>query len=1071
MDTLEATLNIEKAISTLSADTNDDTLKLARLEVRGILQKYADLEEDKSLTLIDSIKAISDFGTKKKLRNVSLLVLRLNSIPNFFPKQSAGAGLDAKIIALLEPKLPDFYKRFDIDKKSQTYEKLDKLYEVHDFCLSKLNCLTLVPAKIESITAEKQMILKSVGDKTLNSYLSHYEFPKIRSSIEVIITQVVDLSKSIDSTFTRRVKELSDLLGDELRFCQENYSFITNDFYAPFLEKVKTVIDNEAIRSKERFRCEIVSRNGSNFELEKKYPLYRENEDVKIYLALRNTGPGIAEKVTSYISEKNDDVLLYTEDIDLGSVQPGDFVLPISFNVCTPLESVILEVVISWEQIGVTDDNFISLSVTINAQSSTIDWESLKYRNPYSLDIAIGADFYGRRDKLDRLVSRAKMKNMQSSYITGQRRVGKSSLAKAVEDSVTNQIPNCHVLNIECGDFKHPDAVSTVNALGENIEYFLSEYLPQNVSAPLSPMNGSLASLSRLIMSLGKTEPDKKFLIIIDEFDEINQELYRFSEIAETFFLNIRSLSGKRNISFCLIGAERMSFVMSSQGEKLNKFSRESLNTFKQDEEWQDYEDLIKSNLQEIIIWHDNAIRAVHNITNGHPYFTKQICSAIFDNAVASRDSEISIEEVEKSVAMLVSELDVNAFQHFWRDGIQGELDEVEIITLKRCRILVGYARAKRLSHETTVDNIKSHVHSNQITEADLMPILTDFCRRGIMQESDNSFHIVIPLFELWLVNQGFNLLIADQLGDELAEKRQLEEDKAYISDKEIEELLDHWPSYRGVEIVISDIRNWISQVSSHIQQRLLFNLLKNIRFYGDRDIRSLLKSLHEKIRRNLPVIVQRSKAQRRKDIWITYVDGPGKSGAQFASQYAEENLISTTCVKEISELDNIVKRKEGIPNEIQAIIVIDDFIGSGNSLSTSIEAFYERNGSFIRDNNVSMVIGVLCGTPEGEEHVRTTLSTLDANSDLVVCETLENRHFAFGEGNGIWADIDELHSAKELCQRLGIYVDKSRPLGYNEQGLLVVFSRNCPNNTLPILHSIGRGEDRWKPLFERIKH
>ena len=66
---------------------------------------------------------------------------------------------------------------------------------------------------------------------------------------------------------------------------------------------------------------------------------------------------------------------------------------------------------------------------------------------------------------------------------------------------------------------------------------------------------------------------------------------------------------------------------------------------------------------------------------------------------------------------------------------------------------------------------------------------------------------------------------------------------------------------------------------------------------------------------------------------------------------------------------------------------------------------------------------------------------------------------------------MDEFHAAKELCQRLGINVDKSRPLGYEEQGLLIVFSRNCPNNTLPILHSSGRGEERWKPLFERIKH
>ncbi|PKH04759.1 ATP-binding protein [Moritella sp. Urea-trap-13] len=1071
MDTLQAALDIETAVNNLSEKSSDEDLKLARLSVRSTLQHYAGVDEDKSLTLIDSIQLISEAGIKKNRRNISILILRLNSIPNFFPKQVIGSGADAKIINILEPVLGDFYKRFDIDKKFQTFEKLDKLYEVHDFCCEKLKCLSIVPAKIESISAEKQMILKSLGDKTLNSYLSPYEFQNLRGSVEAILTQIVELSRSIDSTFTRRLKELSDLLEDEVRYCNEKSSFITKNYYQIFLEKIQTVIESEAVRSKERFKCEIKSRNGTKFELEKKYPLHRENEEIRIFIPLRNTGPGIAEKVVSYISTNNENVLINTEDIELGSIQSGDFVLPVSFTICSSTADVTLDIVLSWEVIGDTKEKILSLSATINSQSANINWNSLKHTNPYSLDIATGVDFYGRKDKIDRLLSRFTQNKMQSSYITGQRRVGKSSLAKAVEDSVINTLSDYYVLNIECGDFKYPDAVSTVNALGENIEFFLSQYLPQDVNWSSTPMNGSLAPLSRLIMMLQKLEPKKRFLIIIDEFDEINQELYRYSEIAETFFLNIRSLSGKGNMSFCLIGAERMSFVMASQGEKLNKFSRESLDIFKQDDEWQDYEDLVKSNIKDTIIWHDNAIRAIYNITNGHPYFTKQICSKVFDNAVQSRDSEISLEEVEKSVGTLIPELDVNAFQHFWRDGIQGDLDEVEIITLKRCRILVGYARVKRLSLDTTVENIKSHIHSNQISEADVLPILMDFCRRGIMYDTGNHYSIVIPIFERWLVNQGFNLLIADQLGDELAEKKQKEEDKAYISDVEIDELLERWPSYRGMQFGIHEVRQWLSQVPSHIHQRLLFNLLRNIRFFGEHDIRQNLTSLHERVRKKLPIIVQRSKAQRRKDIWITYVDGAGKSGSQFASYYAEENLISTTCVKEISEINSIVEKTQSIPSDISTIIIIDDFIGSGNTLSDGLTSFYDRNGAVLRDKNITVLVAVVCATPNGEEQVRSSLSKLDENSDLIVCETLDSKHFAFKDGNSIWSNMDEFHAAKELCQRLGINVDKSRPLGYEEQGLLIVFSRNCPNNTLPILHSSGRGEERWKPLFERIKH
>ncbi|HIF9167610.1 TPA: phosphoribosyltransferase-like protein, partial [Photobacterium damselae] len=1068
MDTLEAALNIELAISTLNEASSAEELKTARLTVRGILLSYAGLEVDKSLTLIDSIESISNHGTKKNLRNISIFILRLSAIPNFFPKQGNGSNADAKIIKLIEPKLSDFYVRFNIDKKSQTYEKLDTLYEVHSFCTQKLKCLTVVPSKVESIAAERQIILKSVSDKTLNSYLSPYEFQNIRRSIETILTQIVELSRSIDSTFTRRIKDLADLLEDESNYCKNNPSFITSIYYSEFLKKIKLIVETEAIQSRERFRCNIISKNGNKFDFDKKYPLHKIDEDIKILLHLKNTGPGIAEKVVCLISTNNENILLYSDDVDLGSIQQGDFLLPIEFNICSETGSVTLDIVVSWEEIGTNEEKMISLSATIKSQSTNINWDELSHLNPYSLDIAIGTDFYGRQDKINRLVSRFSMKNMQSSYITGQRRVGKSSLAKAVEDLLKKNNQNCHILSIECGDFKHPDAISTINSLGENIESFLSQHLPNDIIYEEIKMNGSLAPLSQLVMKLERTEPNKKFLIMIDEFDEINQELYRFSEIAETFFLNIRSLSGKNNISFCLIGAERMSFVMSSQGEKLNKFSRESLDSFQLAEEWQDYEDLVKANMTDII-WHNNAIRLVYDITNGHPYFTKQVCSTIFEHAITTRDSEISIEEVDKCVKNIISDLDVNAFQHFWRDGIQGDLDEVEIITLKRCRILVGYARTKRQNKETNIDNIKSHIYSNQMPDSDILPILSDFCRRGIMSESESTFSIVIPLFELWLINQGFNLLIADQLGDELAEKRQQEEDKAYIQDLEIEKLIESWPTYRGLKIVTYDVRQWLSQVESHIKQRLLFNLLENLKFFGEHEIRSNLKSLHEKIRRDLPVVVQRSKAQRRKDIWITYVDGPGKSGAQFASQYAEENLISTTCVKEMTEFNSIVEKKQSIPEDIEAIIIIDDFIGSGTTLANGIQSFYNRNGVALRDANVTIRIGVICGTPEGEEKVRATLAELDTTSDLIVCETLESKHFAFREGSNTWANNNDFLLAKELCQRLGISVDKSRPLGYQDQGLLVVFSRNCPNNTLPILHSTGRGEERWRPLFERI--
>ena len=86
----------------------------------------------------------------------------------------------------------------------------------------------------------------------------------------------------------------------------------------------------------------------------------------------------------------------------------------------------------------------------------------------------------------------------------------------------------------------------------------------------------------------------------------------------------------------------------------------------------------------------------------------------------------------------------------------------------------------------------------------------------------------------------------------------------------------------------------------------------------------------------------------------------------------------------------------------------------------------------------------------------------------LEVCEMLEERHYAFGDDLGFWESDLEKQQAKSMATDLGARVDKRRPLGYREQGLLLTFYRNCPNNSLPILHGVGRSMPRWTPLFPR---
>ncbi|MCY4328380.1 MAG: hypothetical protein OXC53_12490, partial [Rhodobacteraceae bacterium] len=118
----------------------------------------------------------------------------------------------------------------------------------------------------------------------------------------------------------------------------------------------------------------------------------------------------------------------------------------------------------------------------------------------------------------------------------------------------------------------------------------------------------------------------------------------------------------------------------------------------------------------------------------------------------------------------------------------------------------------------------------------------------------------------------------------------------------------------------------------------------------------------------------------------------------------------------------------------------------------------------------IPLSVAVLCGTSSGEATLRAYLEREMVNADIEMCETIGADSFAFSDGLGIWESVEEKNAAKTLARDLGARVQKRNPLGYGEQGLLLTFSRNCPNNSLPILHGNGRGEKSWRAIFPRHK-
>ena len=1034
-----------------------------RRKIRDELQHLARIEPDTSISLAQTFEVVADQCPAETKRTLGTVTLRLLGTEGVLSEQVMNNSA-RHIVRIVEEGCADLVNKVVRDPKAQTHEKLAAIKTIHAKACDDLAQLRQSFTNIQDLSARRPGIMKALNQGPTKNYLNPFGFASMSSSVSSLLKLVSDVSQAQGSELQAATQALLESIAEDLNQYADHPTFIGNEYVVPFLRRVQSTATEFQESLVDRFHCSIVVPPILH-RLEKKYPLHLVGAQNQIFVPLSNDGPGTAQEVVACCIT-TDSCEIQTEETLLGNIEPGQFVLPIIFNVKEPTTSYVdIYVEIRWSIIGDTKVHTEEFSVKVEGQRTDLDWMKLSQVHPYSLDVARGNEFYGRRDALRRILRRLEPDAMQSTYITGQKRVGKSSLAHAIRAELEdNQAETYRCLYLECGEIIHSSGKETMAELGHCLETFLCNTLPRSVEWQPAEYSSSLAPLNRLVTQLFKSTPDARFVVILDEFDEINESLYRHGDLANTFFLNLRTLSSKTNIAFVLVGAERMPFVMSSQGEKLNKFVRESLDSFSQETEWTDYCDLVRTPIEDTIELYESAFYELFLQTNGHPYFTKVLCAKAYELAADLKDAEITRTEIRKAVQHVVKGLDINTFAHYWRDGIRGDQNDIEITSLKRCRLLVAWSRVARSGKPLTCEEIQSNQRSSFLSAQEIRPILDDLCRRGIFSEQDREFHPNVKLFAEWLKEVGFSILISDTLGDELLEARQATEDAAYVETAEIATVTENWGLYQGRQITTEDVRSWLQQVETNVEKRALFSLLQNLRFYGDAEVREFFGEANSRVRKKLPVFVRRSRAQRRDDIVVSYAGGPGKSGAYYAALYANTAEIASRNIIEPSKICS------SMSSEKTCLVIVDDIIGTGQNLVDQLSKLSEPFAEAEIGTVVPLAVVVLCATSEGEGRVRKYISDRWQNADLEICESIENAHYAFSDSLGFWETEEQKSIAKSLVTDLGARINRGKPLGYGDQGLLLTFSRNCPNNSLPILHGDGKATAPWRPLFRRMK-
>jgi hypothetical protein len=225
----------------------------------------------------------------------------------------------------------------------------------------------------------------------------------------------------------RRNGNGSERLRVSPRRCRGS-DFLALQAVIPFLQTARDALVRIDTESSDRFKCVLRPRRISPNIIERRFPLHEQNRVLRIKIPLINDGPGVAVDTTAHVVAGTDLVVIGSELTDIGAVPPGEFALFFEMLVGEPVKEVPLMVELRWRTARGAEPLSASFEATLYAQKPDINWEALKTSDPYSTEIAYGEEFVGRDNKVLALANRVLKSRMQSSYITGQKRVGKTSL-------------------------------------------------------------------------------------------------------------------------------------------------------------------------------------------------------------------------------------------------------------------------------------------------------------------------------------------------------------------------------------------------------------------------------------------------------------------------------------------------------------------------------------------------------------------------------------------------------------------------------------------------------------------
>ena len=947
----------------------------------------------------------------------------------------------------------------DVDEKDPTHELLDivitQLDSIRAVFGSKLSNWR-GQASLETIASERQEILNAMAK--LKLLADDFTKVRIEDCRRILGTEVTQAIKSqTHEGYTRLLSRCTVFFKKEL----ETPVWVSSRFLFPIvIETARAGIGAE--REARRF---LKANLLPSFE-KNEHPIGEPGRTIEPVLHIVNNGNTVAQNVSLMIMphvDVGERVEMDIDQIDIGDVQPRGNPVTKSLTITTKaaLSVLELEYVITWRDAS-SDERSCTGMLKLTAQRQ-IDWESAG-TNPYTMhSISDPERLKGRNSQVDRLLRGVLSGN--SFYLTGQKRVGKTSVARVLNNKA-NALEHTLSVYIPLGDMVSKSAGSMLRSMAEHLTASadddqaeaLRDLVP-NRSAYDEPASGGAAFARNLLKKL----PDWRFVYILDDFDELDESLYKGNE-ADSFFLHLRSLVDKGNFTLILTGSERLPEILRHQGERLNQVTGlplDYLTVFS-------LKDLIREPVRQYLEFSDSAVDRIHLLTAGNPYYATQLCNRIHERMTEKRDYYVGPADVDSGADLLLESQEVSAFQHLWKDGVFDLAPERERYQYMNAMILIELVS---MAEPGGLVDRKALVGSSGLQKFNNSEIeyrLNHLIERKVVEAKGDRLTFRIPLFAMWLKGSG-QAAVRASFGERDTQvffsptARGVQErdilsaaEDLYYQEKHVSEI---------------KIKVWLQQFGDPENQVLAFKLLERLKdrgYFSNASLHNHFKDVHARIGANqhasegdwVPEIKRRKIVS---NLFVTSFDDPGKSGSSLLYTYRIANQIAKPLVGGMASAANFVEKSE----RPVVVVFVDDFIGTGGTCIEGFKQFTEAIGGPDKFKEHAFYVATLAATSDGIDTVR--LKT-DERLNVIEGKLHGSAERAFSPDAEIFSNEEELQRCRSLCENIGRELEPKHPLGYEDSQSLILFPHRCPNNTLPIFYKDGRKYNgvKWEPLFLR---